>query len=116
MSLESLKGSGPGGRVVLADVERAAGKEPQRETSAPSAEAEPRRKSVKIRRIVGRKMVESWTQAPHFFVTVAVDMTDVIRFRQDLGRVEEGYQEVARRLGILPDGGPGDFPAPKAMQ
>ena len=68
----------------LADVERAAGKEPQRETPPPSAETEPRRKSVKIRRIVGRKMVESWTQAPHFFVTVAVDMTDVIRFRRDL--------------------------------
>jgi pyruvate dehydrogenase E2 component (dihydrolipoamide acetyltransferase) len=84
VSLELLKGSGPGGRVVLADVERAAGKKPQRETPPPGAEAEPRRKSVKIRRIVGRKMVESWTQAPHFFVTVAVDMTDVIRFRQDL--------------------------------
>jgi phosphoribosylaminoimidazole-succinocarboxamide synthase len=41
---------------------------------------------------------------------------DKDRFRQDLGRVEEGYQEVARRLGILPDGGPGDFQAPKTMQ
>ena len=41
---------------------------------------------------------------------------DKDRFREDLGRVEEGYQEVARRLGILPEGGPGDFPAPKAMQ
>ena len=37
------------------------------------------------------------------------------RFREDLGRVEEGYQEVARRLGILPEAGPGDFPAPKAI-
>ena len=41
---------------------------------------------------------------------------DKDRFREDLGRVEEGYQEVARRLGILPDGGPGDFKAPKRMQ
>jgi phosphoribosylaminoimidazole-succinocarboxamide synthase len=41
---------------------------------------------------------------------------DKDRFREDLGRVEEGYQEVARRLGILPEGGPGDFHAPKAMQ
>jgi phosphoribosylaminoimidazole-succinocarboxamide synthase len=41
---------------------------------------------------------------------------DKDRFREDLGRVEEGYQEVARRLGILPDGGPGDFTAPKTMQ
>jgi phosphoribosylaminoimidazole-succinocarboxamide synthase len=41
---------------------------------------------------------------------------DKDRFRQDLGRVEEGYQEVARRLGILPEGGPGDFKAPRTLQ
>ena len=41
---------------------------------------------------------------------------DKDRFRENLGRVEEGYQEVARRLGILPDGGPDDFTAPKTMQ
>lgn len=45
----------------------------------------PDRKSVKVRRLVARKMEQSWQQAPHFFVTVAVDMTDVIRFRTDLG-------------------------------
>jgi len=38
------------------------------------------------------------------------------RFRQDLGRVEEGYQEVARRLGILPEGGPADMKGPKTLQ
>ena len=30
---------------------------------------------------------------------------DKDRFRRDLGSVEEAYQEVARRLGILPEGG-----------
>ncbi|MDX1737808.1 MAG: phosphoribosylaminoimidazolesuccinocarboxamide synthase [Alphaproteobacteria bacterium] len=30
---------------------------------------------------------------------------DKDRFRRDLGGVEEAYQEVARRLGILPEGG-----------
>ena len=28
---------------------------------------------------------------------------DIDRFRRDLGKVEEAYQEVARRLGILPE-------------
>jgi phosphoribosylaminoimidazole-succinocarboxamide synthase len=41
---------------------------------------------------------------------------DKDRFRQDLGRVEEGYQEVARRLGILPEGGPPDMKGPKTIQ
>ncbi|HEX5454280.1 MAG TPA: phosphoribosylaminoimidazolesuccinocarboxamide synthase [Stellaceae bacterium] len=41
---------------------------------------------------------------------------DKDRFRQNLGHIEEGYQEVARRLGILPEAGPADLKAPKAIQ
>jgi phosphoribosylaminoimidazole-succinocarboxamide synthase len=41
---------------------------------------------------------------------------DKDRFRRDLGRVEEAYQEVARRLGILPEGGPGDVRGPQLVQ
>ncbi len=41
---------------------------------------------------------------------------DKDRFREDLGKVEEAYQEVARRLGILPEGGPGDVKGPKTLQ
>ena len=41
---------------------------------------------------------------------------DKDRFREDLGRVEEAYQEVARRLGIFPEGGPSDIKGPKVMQ
>ncbi len=41
---------------------------------------------------------------------------DKDRFRRDLGKVEEAYQEVARRLGILPEGGPRDFQGPTIVQ
>lgn len=41
---------------------------------------------------------------------------DKDRFRRDLGKVEEAYQEVARRLGILPEGGPSDYKGPKTVQ
>ncbi len=41
---------------------------------------------------------------------------DKDRFRRDLGRVEEAYQEVARRLGILPEAGSRDLKGPEAMQ
>lgn len=41
---------------------------------------------------------------------------DKDRFRRDLGRVEDAYQEVARRLGILPEGGPRDMKGPQVMQ
>jgi len=41
---------------------------------------------------------------------------DKDRFRRDLGKVEEAYQEVARRLGILPESGPRDLRGPDTMQ
>jgi phosphoribosylaminoimidazole-succinocarboxamide synthase len=41
---------------------------------------------------------------------------DKDRFRRDLGRVEEAYQEVARRLGILPESGPSDVRSTEAIQ
>ena len=41
---------------------------------------------------------------------------DKDRFRRDLGKVEEAYQEVARRLGILPEAGVRDMKGPEVMQ
>ena len=41
---------------------------------------------------------------------------DKDRFDHDLGNVEEAYQEVARRLGVLPEAGPVDIKGPKLMQ
>jgi phosphoribosylaminoimidazole-succinocarboxamide synthase len=41
---------------------------------------------------------------------------DKDRFRRDLGKVEEAYQEVAKRLGILPEAGMRDMKGPEMMQ
>jgi phosphoribosylaminoimidazole-succinocarboxamide synthase len=45
------------------------------------------------------------------------EIMDKDRFRRDLGGVEEAYQEVARRLGILLDSNsPGDMTGPSSLQ
>jgi phosphoribosylaminoimidazole-succinocarboxamide synthase len=44
------------------------------------------------------------------------EVLDKDRFRRDMGDVREAYQEVARRLGVLPEAGPMDLKGPKAMQ
>ena len=48
--------------------------------------------------------------------SVSNEKLDKDRFRRDLGGVAEAYQEVARRLGILPESGPRDLKGPAAMQ
>lgn len=47
---------------------------------------------------------------------VTNEKMDKDRFRRDLGNVAEAYQEVARRLGILPEGGLRDLKGPALMQ
>ena len=44
------------------------------------------------------------------------EILDKDRLDQGLGNVEEAYQEVARRLGILPESGPTDHKGPALMQ
>ena len=51
-----------------------------------------------------------------FWDTQTDEKMDKDRFRDDMGGVEEAYQEVARRLGILPESGPTDMKGPELMQ
>jgi len=51
-----------------------------------------------------------------FWDTKTDEKMDKDRFRKDMGGVKEAYQEVARRLGILPESGPSDMRGPELMQ
>jgi len=95
VDVSKLHGSGPGGRIILADIEAylaGAGTTVNSERSIEQAVSETHgrerrsdQRAVKIRRIMARKMTDSWQTVPHFYVTFSVDMTDIIRFRKDLG-------------------------------
>jgi len=91
IEIDSLQGSGVQGRILLADIELA--QSSGLEESNPSAYHQKvslsgsveRGKSVKVRRLLALKMEKAWQTIPHFYVTSSVDMTDVVRFRHDLG-------------------------------
>jgi pyruvate dehydrogenase E2 component (dihydrolipoamide acetyltransferase) len=79
IDLASLKGSGPGGSVLAEDVLKS--------TSIPTTAAgEPPgiKQTVQLtpmRRIVGERMATSKRTAPHFYVSMDADMTEVTRSR-----------------------------------
>ena len=90
IDLNSLRGSGLQGKIVLADIEQAqsmSGLENKQPTGYCQKVSLPnlleRGKSVKIRRLLALKMEKAWQTIPHFYVTISVDMTDVVRLRHD---------------------------------
>jgi pyruvate dehydrogenase E2 component (dihydrolipoamide acetyltransferase) len=76
VDLAQIRGTGPDGRIVAEDVERAGAAEPvpvAPVAAAPAGEVESRPLS-KIRKTIARRLTEAWT-VPAFQLTVNVDMT-----------------------------------------
>ena len=38
----------------------------------------------KMRQVIANRLTQSFTTTPHFYVTVSVDMTDLLAYRQEL--------------------------------
>ena len=99
IDLTQVRGTGPGGRItkedVLAYLERS-GKVPSAE-KVPVESALPEYEVVSMstmRRAIARKMVESKTHVPHFYVSVQVDMTEAAKMRESLIPILEAEKGV----------------------
>lgn len=99
VDLGEVKGTGPSGRIVKADVERAAGEgggAPARvERSAPTVGGggglERKRIALSnMRRTIARRLVESKTTIPHYQVTVSVRMDRLLELREEINAQLEG--------------------------
>jgi pyruvate dehydrogenase E2 component (dihydrolipoamide acetyltransferase) len=78
IELSSLRGSGPDGSVLAADVLRAATENVARPATATAPGLLP---LTPMRRIVGQRMTQSKQTAPHFYISMNIDMTAVTKFR-----------------------------------
>jgi len=75
IDLASISGTGPEGRVVAEDVERAAAAPASAAAPAPAAAGEVEaRPLTSIRRTIARRLTQAWT-IPVFQLTISVDMT-----------------------------------------
>jgi pyruvate dehydrogenase E2 component (dihydrolipoamide acetyltransferase) len=78
VNLASLRGSGPQGSILAEDVLRATELQPVAE--APKQEV---LRLSPMRRIVGQRMTQSKQSAPHFYISMDIDMTAVNRLRTE---------------------------------
>ncbi len=88
LELSGLEGTGPEGRIVAEDVERAGARGWAAEAPA-SAEVEVVKLSS-MRKTIARRMTEAW-ETPHFQIAMTADMRAAMRLRELLvERTEEG--------------------------
>ena len=104
IDLSSIQGSGPGGRIVRADVDAAAGKAPAAAPSAqpqaaeapalgthlvmpgPIEQAIPHEevKLSNIRKTIARRLTEAKQQVPHIYLTVDIQLDALLKLRAEL--------------------------------
>ncbi|HWB69265.1 MAG TPA: dihydrolipoamide acetyltransferase family protein [Solirubrobacterales bacterium] len=92
VNLATLRGSGPGGRIVKADVESAAAAAAPTPAPAPAPAGSPEtakgttthREPTRLQQVVARRMAESKATAPHFYLRAEVDMSAAVAARARL--------------------------------
>jgi pyruvate dehydrogenase E2 component (dihydrolipoamide acetyltransferase) len=90
IELSSLTGTGPEGRIVAEDVERAAAAPKSWAAQAPASTEIEVVPLDSIRRTIARRMTEAW-ETPHFQIAMTADMRASIRLRERLvERTQEG--------------------------
>src|SRR3954469_12736571 len=106
IDLESLAGSGPGGRIVKADIDGAAGKAPAKPAAAPApappaiVETDIPHEIVKLsnmRKTIARRLTEAKQTIPHIYLTVDIRLDALLGLR---GELNKGLESRGIKLSV----------------
>ena len=95
LKLSEIRGTGPQGRVIRADVEAALNAKPAEagapqpvaptvQPAPPTADGEERVQLSQTRKTIARRMAESTRTIPHFFLTIVIDTTELVALRKQI--------------------------------
>ncbi|KAK9478049.1 2-oxoacid dehydrogenases acyltransferase-domain-containing protein [Lipomyces japonicus] len=96
--LKNIKGSGPGGRIIKADVE--AYKPPVEKPAAASAPASAAASFVDIpltsmRKTIASRLASSVQTSPHYFVTATLNVSKLLKLRESLNSTADGRYKLS---------------------
>jgi len=94
VDLSGVQGTGPGGRIVAADVPATAtavrGTAPAGpRIEVPFSDADTKTPLSGMRRTIAERLLASKTQIPHFYLTVEIDAAPLAKWRKDLNAAAE---------------------------
>jgi pyruvate dehydrogenase E2 component (dihydrolipoamide acetyltransferase) len=86
LDLAQVRGTGPAGRIVRRDVEAAA-ERPAAGAPPPATVSTEAVGMSRMRQTIARRMSQSKREAPHYYITMEIDMTEAQRVRGQLKEV-----------------------------
>ena len=111
VDLKAVKGSGPYGRIVKADVEAALKAGPAKPAAAPVAAAAPAPKAApapaaaspfepafeeipntSMRKVIARRLTEAKSTIPHFYLSIDCELDALLKVRADLNGRSDAYK------------------------
>jgi pyruvate dehydrogenase E2 component (dihydrolipoamide acetyltransferase) len=101
LDIAQIKGTGPQGRIIEADVLAFVAPAPtvqavpqKRADATPAPMTQPTELSA-MRKVIARRMVESKTTIPHFYITAEVDMAEAMVLREKLNAYDETLPKIS---------------------
>lgn len=95
LDLSSVKGSGPYGRITKEDVESALG------TGKVARSADAKEVHTPMRKAIGKRLLESKQQTPHFYLTSSVNMDTLLEARKQVNAMANGAYKLTVNDFIL---------------
>jgi pyruvate dehydrogenase E2 component (dihydrolipoamide acetyltransferase) len=96
IALEGIQGTGPGGRVVAEDIPEkgaapaaAPAPAPPPKIQAAAGKGDQRVPLSGMRRVIAERLLASKTQLPHFYLSIEVDASALMRLRKELNSANE---------------------------
>ena len=94
VDLSEVPGTGPGGRIVAADVPEKGAAAPSRAPAAakievPSSASDKRIPLSGMRRTIAERLLISKTQIPHFYLSLEIDAAPLVALRRDINAAAE---------------------------
>jgi len=104
--LSKVKGTGPDGRIIRADVEAYKGAASVISTSTIAGSAEAAAAAytdsplTNMRKTIGTRLTESKTSIPHYYVTVDIDMGRALKLRQVFNKQLSEKEDSKAKLSV----------------
>ncbi|MCF8495365.1 MAG: pyruvate dehydrogenase complex dihydrolipoamide acetyltransferase [Alphaproteobacteria bacterium] len=98
INLSTIKGSGPRGRIVKADLQSAPAARPQeapKPAPALPGQSETRIPNNNIKKITARRLLESKTTMPHFYLTVDCVIDNLLKAREEINAQSKGAYKLS---------------------